>query len=217
MTQFSDQIDKARRLGSVPLSRFTIDLSVPTIDKPYSFTGNMLYAWTAPDNVSYVDVKISRVDVNPIRLVQGTGFRSPFDVLYITVPAGQAGIMTLHYSDEEEGLLQLIDNRSTTVANLQSIYDELRGDVTLETIGAEKTVNLIAVSVIAANANRKCCMVQAKSSNTGIIYIGFDNTVTTARWIAELQPGISLTIDDYRGDIYAIGSLAAQLLGWGEW
>jgi len=66
------------------------------------------------------------------------------------------------------------------------------------------------------NASRHSGAVQAKSTNTGKIYIGYDNTVTTTKWIAELQAGQSYSFDDWLGTIYAISDIAAQLLGYGE-
>lgn len=95
---------------------------------------------------------------------------------------------------------------------------ELQGDLTPETVGTEKTVGAVAAALIlAANASRKACCLQAKSTNTGKVYIGFDNTVTSTKWVAELQKGMAFCVDDYRGDIYAIATAAGQLVGYGEW
>jgi hypothetical protein len=100
---------------------------------------------------------------------------------------------------------------------IEAVRDELKGDTVPENWGAEKIVGLAAVQIIALNANRKACIIQAKASNTDKIYIGFDNTVSTTKWVAELQAGQALVLDDYRGDLYAIANAAAQLVGWGEW
>ena len=114
--------------------------------------------------------------------------------------------------------MEILDRRSTTVAGVGGILDELRGDVTPENWGTEITVgNGAAVEILAANAARKACIIQAKAANTGIVYLGFDNTVTTTKWIAELQAGMSFTVDDYRGDLYARADAAGQLIGYGEW
>jgi hypothetical protein len=74
-----------------------------------------------------------------------------------------------------------------------------------------------AVLVMAANTGRSCCAVQAKISNGGIIYIGYDNLVTTTHWNLNLEGGQGYTWDDYRGDIWAIASINNQMLGRGEW
>ncbi|GAJ08469.1 unnamed protein product, partial [marine sediment metagenome] len=80
----------------------------------------------------------------------------------------------------------------------------------------EKTIGIAASVVMALNAARHSLSVQAKSTNTGIIYIGYDDTVTTTKWIAELQPGQSYSTDDWKGTIYAIATVAEQKLGFGE-
>ncbi len=114
---------------------------------------------------------------------------------------------------------RVFDNRLvlTSSSVFAEILGELQGDQAFETIGAEKTVGVAAGEILNTNATRKGCIVQSKSSNTGIIYIGFDSTVTSTLWLAELQPGASFSIDDYRGDIWAIATIAAQKMGWGEW
>jgi hypothetical protein len=125
--------------------------------------------------------------------------------------------MTLLIASMDPEWFSIIDNRSAISESMSDILAELQGDITPENWGTEKTVGTAAVSIIASNADRKGCIVQAKNTNTGGIYIGFDNTVTSSKWIAELMPGMSLTLDNYRGDLYGIASAAGQLLGWGEW
>ena len=114
-------------------------------------------------------------------------------------------------------LFTVVDNRSAISLTMSDVLAQLQGDILPENWDTEKTVGTAAVLILAANANRKGCNVQAKSTNTGIIYVGFTNTVTSSKWVAELQPGMSFSIDDYRGDIYAIATVAGQLVGWGEW
>jgi len=200
------------------LKSLQIDLGTPLTDQAYHLAGNYFYVWNMPDDNSYINVKINRNSEQPVRYVGQTGQRTPFSTLYITTPAGQAGTCILVYGTESPELVSLIDNRSSTVAGISDIRDELRGDVTPETWGNEITVgNAAAVQILAANVNRKACIIQARSTNTGIVYLGFDNTVTTTKWIAELEAGMHFTVDDYRGDLYARADALAQLVGWGEW
>lgn len=122
-----------------------------------------------------------------------------------------AGSVTLEY------ILSVgIVESTPTLANLADILEELRGLSTGEVWGTEKTVGVAAVVVMAANAARHSGKVQAKSTNGGIIYIGYDNTVLTTKWIAELQAGQSYSFDDWLGTIYAIATVADQKLGYGE-
>jgi len=105
---------------------------------------------------------------------------------------------------------------SPTILSLIEILEELTGVSSGEIWGTEKTIGVAASSVMAANASRHSGAVQAKSTNTGIIYIGYDNSVVATKWIAELQAGQAYSFDDWKGTIFAIASVAGQLLGFGE-
>jgi len=87
--------------------------------------------------------------------------------------------------------------------------------------GLNMTVGVAAVELLAANANRKACWIDSDPDNTGNIYLGFDNTVTTRaggnNWFKCLTPGMGWGVDDYRGAIYAIATAANQYAGVGEW
>lgn len=214
---FTDKIELVKRESMGVPKSFQINLGMARTDQEFNLSGNLFYVWDAPDASSYIQIKVNETREPAIPFRLSTGMVTPFHRLFITTPAGQAGTITIIYGTEAPEFLELIDNRSGSIASLDDILAELRGDVTPETVGAEITVNVAAVQVLAANADRKGATVQAKSTNTGIVYIGFDNTVTNTRWVAELQPGMSFSIDDYRGDIYAYGSAAGQMVGYGEW
>jgi len=111
------------------------------------------------------------------------------------------------------GLIQ----SSPSITGLSYVLAELQGDTSPEDWGTEKTIGVAQSEVLDANNDRKAFNVQAKSTNTGKIYIGFDNSVATNKWVAELQAGQAFMLDDYRGPIHAIASVASQKLGWGEW
>ncbi len=212
---FNQQLLEAAGLSNV--QQIEIDLSIAAADKSYSLAGNYFYVYDAPDGEVYISVKQNQTNQSAVDYVKQTGFIAPFSKLYITTPAAQTGTMKILIASRAPELFEIIDNRAPTSSSLNDILGELRGDTTHENWDTEKTVGAAAVSVLAANADRKAFVVQAKSTNTGIIYIGFADTVTSSKWIAELQPGMSLSIDDYRGPVYAIASAAGQLLGWGEW
>ena len=103
-----------------------------------------------------------------------------------------------------------------TIIALLQLLEQMAGLSSGEIWDEEKTIGVAASVVMALNANRHSGAVQAKHDNSGIIYIGYDNTVTTTKWIAELQPGQSYSFDDWLGTIYAIADTADQLLGYGE-
>lgn len=216
MTDFAEQLRLAQG-GMINAQQIPIDLSIVEIDKPYRLAGNYFYIFDSPDQTSYIQVKANATNQPAIDWIKQTGFMQPFTVLYITTPAGQTGTMKILIASMAPDLFTIIDNRSAISESMNDVLAELQGDTTAETFDTEKTVGVAAVSILAANANRKGCCVQFKSTNTGIIYVGFTNAVTSSKWIAELQPGMSFSIDDYRGDIYAIATVAGQLAGYGEW
>jgi len=110
-----------------------------------------------------------------------------------------------------------VDHRTAVSESVDGVLGQLRGDTTPENWGNEITVgNAAAVLIFAANADRKAGSIQAKSINTGKVYIGYDNTVATTKWIAELQAGQSYATDDYRGALFARADAAGQLVGYGE-
>jgi len=216
MTTFNEQLAMARG-GMINAQQIVINLAEALIDKPFNLAGNYFYVFDAPDQTSYIQVKTNATNQPAVSWVKQTGFLQPFTKLYITTPAGQAGNMTLLIASMAPELFTVLDNRSAISESMNDVLAQLEGDITAETFGPEKTVGVAAVSILAANANRKACCVQSKSTNTGIIYIGFTDAVTSSKWIAELQPGMSFSIDDYRGLIYAIATVAGQLVGVGEW
>jgi hypothetical protein len=137
--------------------------------------------------------------------------------LFITTPAAQAGNMKILIASLAPEMFTIIDNRSAISESMTDILIQLRGDLTHKTWSTEITVNsTAAVQILDANADRKSCSIQAKKANTGLVYIGFNNTVTTIKWVAELQPGQSYSIDDYRGALFARADSDGQKVGWGE-
>ena len=123
--------------------------------------------------------------------------------------------MVILYGTEAPELLSVIDNRSVTAIGLADILAELQGDQLPENWN-QAAVGVGQVQILAANAARKSFSIQAKSTNTGIVYVGFDATVTAAKWWAELQAGQSCDGDDYRGPLHVIATVAAQNVGYAE-
>lgn len=215
---FTQKIELVKKASMGVPKMFEIDLGTVEVDREFSISGNLFYIYSAPDESSYVTIRVNETREPAIPYTVHTGLETPFYRLYITTPAGQAGTMIIVYGTEAPEFLRILDNRSVTVAGVGGVLEELRGDVIPENWGAEITVgNAAAVQILAANAARKACNIQAKSTNTGIVYIGFDNTVATNLWVAELQAGMSFMVDDYRGPLFARADALAQLCGYGEW
>ena len=216
--KFPEQIEQVRRASFALPSLITIDLSVALNDQRYNIAGNLFYIWAAPTNSEYVQVRFNERNARQVPFYLQTGLQLPFDEFYLTTPAGQTGNIEILIGNEAPEFLKVIDNRSASSDDLTEIREELQGDAAPENWGTEKTVgNAAAVEMIAANVDRKGCMIQSKQANAGLVYIGFDNTVATNKWVAELSAGMAITFDDYRGDLYARASALGQLVGWGEW
>ena len=212
---FSKKINYVRRASMGVPKMFTINLALPIIDQPYHISGNIYYVWSSPNAEDYIDIKVNKSSEPALRCVRQTGLITPFDKLLITTPAGQTGNMVILYGTEAPELLSIIDNRSVTAIGLADMLAELRGDITPENWN-QATIGVAQSEVLAANADRKSFSIQAKSTNTGIVYVGFDATVTAAKWWAELQAGQSCDGDDYRGPLHAIATAADQLIGYAE-
>jgi len=212
---FSKKINYVRKASMGVPKTFRIDLALPIIDQPYHLSGNLFYVWSAPNAEDYVDIKVNKSSEPALRCLRQTGLITPYDKLLITTPAGQAGEMIILYGTESPEFLTIIDNRSVTAIGLADMLNELQGDLVPEDWD-EETVGAAQQQVMAANADRKSFTIQAESTNTGIVYVGFDDTVTAAKWWAELQPGQSCNGDDYRGPLHVIGSAAGQDYGFAE-
>jgi len=218
---FSKKINYVRRASMGVPKNFIVNLALPLTDQRYDISGNLFYIWSSPNATDYVDIKVNKSSEPALRCVRQTGLITPYDKLLITTPAGQTGDMTILYGTESPELLTLIDNRSATLADTAAILAELQGDVLPESAAAEIAVGVAQVQLLAANADRKGCHICSDILNAGNIYLGFDNTVTTSAggniWFHCLTPGASFSIDDYRGPIHGISTVAAQAVGVGEW
>lgn len=198
-----------------------INLATVIADQPYDLSGNLFYIWSAPDRDDYVNIKVNETNQPAIPYRMGQGLKTPFDRLLITTPAGQTGTMYLIYGTEAPDLLEIIDNRSALSGNISDMLAEMQGDILPERAAAEITVGAAQVELLAASATRKAFSLCADIDNTGVIYLGFDNTVTTPAggniWFHCMPAGAQYGIDDYRGPIHAIATAAGQLIGVGEW
>jgi len=215
-SEFRQQLDQVHKMGLAPAREIAIDLSVVKPDQEINIGGNFLYIKEAPGLTEYIGVKVNSSGTPAVTWSKQTGFIQPFNRLYITTPAGQVGTMKILIASEAPTLFDILDHRSAISTTIQGLLDEQKGDVTPETWGVEKTIGVAQSEVLAANADRKSASIQAKSTNGGIVYVGYDNTVLTTKWIAELQPGQPYSTSDYRGALHAIATLAGQLVGYGE-
>jgi len=195
--------------------RLTINLAMPFTDREFSIGGTMIGIWDSPNAGDTIQIRFNQQSANQIPMKRQKVLVVPFDKLYITVPAGLTGNMEILYGSGTIAYFRMYPNVAEQAETMDQIRDELRGDLVPENYGTA-VIGMVAVVVLAANANRKGFDLQAGLGNAGNIYIGFTNAVTAANCTAALVAGQSYSRSDYRGPLYAIASAAGQLLNNGE-
>ena len=152
LTGFTDKIDYVRKISMGVPKIFDIDLAIVAADQVYDIAGNIFYIWSAPDEASYVNIKVNATAEPAIAYSVHTGLETPFDKLIITTPAGQTGTLQILYGTEAPEMLRIIDNRSTTVAGVGGILDQLRGGTTANLYWMSNiTVGVAPVAVMSTN------------------------------------------------------------------
>jgi len=185
--------------------------------KPIYSYGQML---TILSNSAAADIWVGIGELRPVPLEAGLQYELPqgntYNKLLLYNPEAVPTTVKLILS-----IGDVRDNRMSVAGQINTsdllVLQQLQGNMLPLGHGAEKIIGVAQSQILAANVNRIGFSVQAKSTNGGIIYVGFADSVTTGNWVAELQAGMSYTLDNYRGPIHAISDTANQKLGWGEW
>lgn len=111
---------------------------------------------------------------------------------------------------------QIFDSRLTlTGSALDSLLAEAQGETSPQGFGLV-TIGTGVVKAVASNTDRKSVLIQNPPTNTGLMYVGFDNTVLATKYICVLSAGQIFSTDDYRGDIWCLGTVAAEKIAYGE-
>lgn len=207
---FQDLLKYVRNNRVASIETLTIDLSVARNNFELNTSGLVLYVEDATDLSASLQIRHNEIESGLITLVKNYGVVYPFYRIFLTNAAQASKTITLTVG--RAAPFEIIDNRSavnqTTV--LEDILAQLEGAATPETWGSDITVGTSAVSLLASNADRKSAIIQADLANTGIIYIGFDNTVGSSKKVVALLPGGVYSVDDYLGQIYGISGVAGQ-------
>jgi len=196
--------------------RLTLNLALPFTDREFDIGGTMLGIWDSPGAADTIQVRFNEQSAAQIPMKRQKVIATPFNKVFITVPPGLAGNMEILYGSGGMENFRMYPNVAEQAGAIDQIRDELTGDMVHENYG-QVAIGLAFVLVLTANANRKDAIVQAKLGNAGIVYLGFDNTVAANNCFVELESGDAWSFDDYRGDVYAIASAAAQNVNYGEW
>lgn len=191
--------------------KLTLNLALAFTDREFNIGGTIIGIWDSPNAADTIQVRFNEVSADQIPMKRQKVIVTPFDKIYITVPAGLAGNMDILYGSGTISYFRMYPNADA----MAQVVAELQGDLVAEGYGTA-VIGMVAAVVYAANANRKGFDLQAGLGNAGNVYIGFDNTVTAANAVASLVAGQSYSRNDYRGPLFAIASAAGQLLNRSE-
>ena len=198
----------------------TLDLSVALTEKEFGISGTQFGVWNSPLSSDVIQVRFNQNQAHQISFARSRILAVPFNKVFITVPAGMTGNMDILYGHGSMDLFRIFPSVPEPFTSMETlltaIRDQVQGDVADEDYDAVP-VGVAAVEVIAANADRKGCSIQARWDNAGVIYVGFDNGVGPAAYQSCLSASDGYSWDNYRGPIWAEASVAAQEVGYGEW
>jgi len=200
--------------------KLTLNLALPITNQKFAISGTQFGIWHSPLESDEIQVRFNQNQAVEIPFRRGRVLAVPFNKVFITVPAGATGNMDILYGHGAMDLFRIFPAIPEPFTSMETILadirTELQGDVLPEEYGID-AVGVAAVEIMAANADRRGCVIQARWDNAGVIYVGFDLTVGPANYAVCLSAGEAYTWDDYRGPIFAEASIAAQEVGHGEW
>lgn len=190
--------------------RLTLNLALPITDREFHIGGTMIGIWDSPNATDTIQVRFNEVSADQIPMKCQKAIVTPFNKVFITVPAGLTGNMEILYGSGTINYFRMYPNVAEGAAVLEAIRDELQGD--LDGDFATYAVGIVQVFIRGVTPTRKGIDLQAALGNTGNIYIGFTAGVTAVNCAAALVAGQSWSRNDYRGEIRAIASAAGQFL-----
>lgn len=112
---------------------------------------------------------------------------------------------------------KIFDNRLLLSGSVfADILNQLQGDSDFVGYGQVAISSTVATQIVAAATTRKSVIIQNLPTNTGVMYIGYDNTVTATKNIVTLAPGQSYETDDFRGTLFALAAVNSEKVSYGE-
>lgn len=171
-----------------------LPLDAALVNKEFTISGNFFGIIDATDQNVNIDVSFNIIQQDSRQLInftKGLQFVLPFKRIFITAAAQAGKSITILVSSFAPDLFNIVDNRSaqqsTTI--LTDISDQLKGSSTAQGYNNVTISNVTATQVAAANTSRRSILVQNLPTNTGIMYLGYDNTVSATKNFITLAPG----------------------------
>lgn len=195
---------------------YTLPLDTALTNFQVSLMGNFIGCINATDANANVSIEFNKIGSGQINFTQGLEIARPFDNLFLTSTAQAGKTITFVISSYAPELFGIQDNRSNTLtaSYLANIQAELQGGSTL-TNAADVSVTTSAASVLAADSPHAVSFF-ADLANTDVIYIGNASVSATRKWIA-LRAGDFFSVDDYKGEVYAVSGSGTQKLSVASW
>lgn len=193
-----------------------LNLAQPLANMKFALAGRVVGVWDAPSSAEYVDIRFNKPNADLIRFRLGKVLAVPFNRIFVTVPGIHAGNFDILYGPDAFEVLRIYPSPAETDLVLANVLAQLAGPAAEIAFG-QTAVGVAAVNVAPADPTRHGGVLQAAGTNAGIIYLGFDNTVAANNCFAELPAYASWSFDDWRGDVWAEASIAAQNVNCGEW
>lgn len=213
---FTGQLEFIRQSSIGTPKKLRIDLSVAHDDLRLPLTGNFFYFIMTNSTGDYCDIKVNEQREPAFSYYRGMGLLTPFYNLYISNPAQPNAWVEILYGTQAPDFLQVIDNRGAIIPSLDSIVNEIQGDLAAEGYN-RVAVGAAAGQIVALNAARKSLIIQHDPvTGVGVVYLGYDNTVLATKAICALRPGDTYSLDDCRTAIFAIRSAGATNIFYGE-
>jgi len=200
---------------------YTLPLDTALTNFQVEIAGNFIACVASTDLSVNVDIEFNKFGSGKINFTQGLSFSRPYARFFITSSAQSGKTITFILSSYAPELFAIQDNRSNALQAqyLSNIQDELRGNTTPQGYDHVAVSSTAPTKVIALNAARKAFIIQQLETNTGDMYIGFNDTVAADKFVYKLRKGSvdSFALDDYRGDIYLLAAVNAEKVAYGEW
>ncbi|MBU0606029.1 MAG: hypothetical protein KKH77_07055 [Candidatus Omnitrophica bacterium] len=214
---FEDIIQKINAGDIAEPVKFSLPLDTATENLQLNFAGNYFGVIDASDQSAEIAVKFNKQQSESLTFSKGLYMVRPFNQVFLTWAAQTSKTIDIIISAYAKELFEVMDFRSATQlsADTADILDQMKGVATalgfdLVTLDTDPHV------AVAANTQRRSVIIQAAAGNTSTVYLGFDNTTATTKYVVALKPGEIYSIDDYQGAIWASSATATDKISYGE-
>jgi len=196
---------------------FTLPLDTLTSNFQMNFAGNYFGVIDASSQSAEISVKFNKQQGESLTFSKGLYMLRPFNQVFLSWEAQAGATVDIIISAYAKELFEVMDFRSATqqASDVSGILDQLKGTSTAQGFNVV-TLDTDPHLAVAANTQRRSVIIQSAIANASTVYIGFDNTLTTSKYVVALKPGEIYSIDDYQGAIWASSVTSTDKISYGE-